>query len=77
MSYDINEDDRPENDHQRGITLRDYFAGQALAGMHAYGLDNFISNGVQDRDAVVAQLSYEAADAMLGERKKCGEPHEL
>lgn len=42
-----------------GMTLRDYFAGQALASMRA--------EFVTDR---TAQLAYEYADAMLAEREK-------
>ena len=44
---------------QDGMTLRDYFAGQVLAGMAAAGREEF--------DAVVC---YEAADAMLKAREK-------
>jgi len=44
-----------------GMTLRDYFAGQALAGAMAYG--------VGGRKAEwIASDSYDIADAMLAER---------
>lgn len=44
---------------QDGMTLRDYFAGQALAGM----------DGDNPPDAMAA-WAYEAADAMMKERDK-------
>ncbi len=47
-----------------GMTLRDWFAGQAMQGMSANG-------DFSDSDyAEVAKWSYEQADAMLAERKK-------
>lgn len=46
---------------QYGMTLRDWFAGQALAGLLANGGAAF-----WDRDA---QNAYAAADAMLAARK--------
>ena len=41
-----------------GMTLRDWFAGQALSGLVA-----------QSDKKVVAQLAYKIADAMLAARK--------
>lgn len=54
---------------QTGMTLRDWFAGQALAGMASISLD--------DGDMVMgwadmAKAAYTAADAMLAERAKRG-----
>lgn len=56
---------------QTGMTLRDYFAGQALVGcfnfwvqVHAHGA----SIGDPDQMAIT-QLAYEYADAMLKARK--------
>ncbi len=51
---------------QEGMTLRDWFAGQALQS---------IANPVVRRDfglswKQVATMAYEAADAMLAEREK-------
>lgn len=55
------------NDAQSGMTLRDYFAGQALAlggeFFHNYG------NGC-DTDKHIAQAAYQIADAMLAERER-------
>lgn len=48
-----------------GMSLRDWFAGQALAG--------WIANTQSDhRPAVVAHYCYAIADAMLAERAKEG-----
>ena len=49
------------SDEGRGMTLRDWFAGQALAGYLANGGAAF-----WDRDA---QNAYAAADAMIAARK--------
>lgn len=56
---------------QRGMSLRDYFAGQALAGMLA-------ANGVMEEATKVgdqpqiglAVVAYNIADAMIAERAK-------
>ena len=45
-----------------GMTLRDYFAGQALAGC-SLGVSGMTGQNV-------AALMYEIADAMLAERNK-------
>lgn len=45
-----------------GMTLRDYFAGQALVGILAANRTGF--------NDVAAEEAYEAADAMLAEREK-------
>ncbi|MGE4321961.1 MAG: hypothetical protein AB7E60_02905 [Sphingobium sp.] len=47
------------------MTLRDWFAGQALTGWMHDGLP-------RDRDDVVAHECYAMADAMLAERAKAG-----
>ena len=50
-----------------GMSLRDYFAGQALAGLCAnMQVDRFIEMSVGH----MAGLSYMYADAMLRERSK-------
>lgn len=56
-----------------GMTLRDYFAGQALAGMMA---NEFYARGAHEErekrlahvSETMAVCSYEAADAMLAAR---------
>ncbi len=48
-----------------GMSLRDYFAGQALCGM----AEDFSDSSFDFRDRVVRKC-YEYADAMLKERYK-------
>ena len=48
-----------------GMTLRDYFAGQALMGF----LSLYKMNGPEDQ-ITVSKISYEIADSMLAERTK-------
>lgn len=50
-----------------GMTLRDYFAGQALAGLLA--ADAIYSGKTDQRDTLAAD-AYATADAMLAERAK-------
>lgn len=54
-----------------GLSLRDWFAGQALAGMHG-SLVN--SSEWPDANAAnfMAKKAYESADAMIAERKRRG-----
>lgn len=51
-------------DEERGMSLRDYFAGQALAGMLA-NPKNTVSSPHVD-----SSYAYQYADAMLKEREK-------
>lgn len=51
-----------------GMSLRDWFAGQALAGLLARGVDAGIPWGV------LAEGAYRIADAMLAERAKERKP---
>ncbi len=53
----------------RGMTLRDWFAGQALAGMLAASPSE---TGLQARSNALkaAVWAYEFADAMIEEREK-------
>ena len=56
----MKDDKKGSRSHIPGMTLRDYFAGQALAGLstrHGGG-------------EVLAQASYQIADAMLKERER-------
>ncbi|HKE44223.1 MAG TPA: hypothetical protein VKB41_06755 [Steroidobacteraceae bacterium] len=53
-------DERPIDMHP-GMTLRDWFAGQALLGV--------IARGVKSPAAEVAEAAYEYADAMLEARQ--------
>ena len=54
---------QPTPTQYNGMSLRDYFAGQALAG--------YLANAkAESRVAVVAEWAYDYADAMLAERQK-------
>lgn len=52
-----------ENLTETGMSLRDYFAAQALAGMASQYHENWTTWGA-------AQAAYELADAMIAERVK-------
>lgn len=58
------------NNHD-GMTLRDYFAGQALAGLKclAYPLEYYTE---KDELKATARTCYKYADAMLTERELKG-----
>lgn len=51
------------DDVYKGMSLRDYFAGQALMGMLARDTDRYSKE-------LVAVDAYQYADAMLAERSK-------
>jgi hypothetical protein len=54
----------PTTHYGAGMTLRDYFAGQALVGIFAN------PNGTAGSWQVAAKHAYLSADAMLAERTK-------
>jgi hypothetical protein len=49
-----------------GMSLRDYFAGQAIAGFCAN--NGFLLGSAQNKPSEVAINAYKVADAMLKER---------
>ena len=51
---------------QEGMTLRDWFAGQALAGIASRSCDHI--DGINN-DKAIASLAYKIADAMLAASK--------
>jgi hypothetical protein len=55
------------HDGQKGMSLRDFFAAAALAGLAA----NPGASGIKGTQEG-AKVAYEAADAMLAERRKGG-----
>lgn len=57
---------------QGGMSLRDYFAGQAMAGAIALAADAVKASGAPSNGdgTIVAGMAYEYADAMLAERGK-------
>ncbi len=62
--------------HPPGMSLRDYFAGQALLAIthHKHDLLYKIVSGVADQRTAAQQdtasIAYALADAMLAEREK-------
>lgn len=63
-------DDHNSPEYSNGMTLRDWFAGQALAGLNAsMSADGYPTEN--DADAY-AECAYRQADAMLAERAKGG-----
>lgn len=57
-------------ENARGMSLRDWFAGQALAGLLAADPARHIPNGITPEEArrTLANEAYVIADAMLEER---------
>lgn len=56
-----------------GMTLRDYFAGQVLAGMDDAAISRYVAhaNANDERaENCIARTAYSIADAMLTERDK-------
>jgi len=59
----------PIGEH-RGMTLRDWFAGQVLLGLVTTNYD--VGNS-PDPDGEYAKRAYHLAEAMMGERTETGE----
>ena len=59
-----------ENSTSRGMTLRDYFAAQALAGLLASLAHPDVDRQGGIDFSVTANRCYEVADAMLAQRQK-------
>lgn len=53
----------PTNGGELGMSLRDWFAGQALSWLCSRGTKGYPLN-------IIADLAYELSDAMLEEREK-------
>lgn len=60
----------------RGMSLRDWFAGQALTGAMAMPINHGL-NTIQPQSPMhaskAAEIAYRYADAMLAQRKKGGD----
>jgi len=69
---DYRQDGSPIYMGQTGMTLRDYFAGQALAGWLASYGENMEHPSANGTIETVAKHAYEMADAMLAARSKEG-----
>jgi hypothetical protein len=55
-----------------GMTLRDWFAGQALAGMLAGAMADGSEFNLADDPTKFARATYRIADAMLAQRERDG-----
>ena len=66
---DIGEHDFGQRGAYWGMTLRDYFAGKAIAGLSS-GMGDMCVEDVERAIPVAASISYAIADAMLRERAK-------
>ena len=62
-------DPAPREDGWSGMTLRDYFAGQALIGLARSSAEQTVDDYGPGH---VASDAYSFADAMLAEREKRG-----
>ena len=54
--------------HSPGMTLRDWFAGQALAGITANSYTPWTPDAADISDETLAKSAYDLADAMLAAR---------
>jgi hypothetical protein len=72
-AWSNNQDGAP---YQAGMTLRDYFAAQALVGMGTWMPAGFAKLNTKDAREVRALFAYSQADAMLAARtpSPTGEP---
>ena len=61
--YGVQEAEIEKPIYSIGMTLRDYFAGQALAGFFAFGRKDY---GYE----TMAEVAYECADAMITAREE-------
>jgi hypothetical protein len=64
----------PTQDYNRGMSLRDWLAGQALAGGAAASILRVFTSGAEQEDVdkdlnYWARAAYRIADAMLAARK--------
>ena len=62
-------------DNAAGMSLRDYFAAQALEGWLAFGtpqriLEHASAETVKSTDEMIVARCYQLADAMIAERAK-------
>ena len=58
----------PQSDCENGMSLRDWFAGQALAGILAGGFADTVPHDGPGGGDEAAGFAYQYADAMLAER---------
>ena len=58
-------------DLQRGMTLRDYFAAKAVAGMFYPAIVDSLQGNHDLNCDQLARYAYTMADAMIQERNQC------
>ena len=58
----------PMNNYDHGMTLRDYFAGQAVGEVIAYFADKHLIRN-EPAPVAFARKAYEIADAMIAARE--------
>lgn len=71
-AFPIHPDMPTPNDHgdPTGMTLRDYFATNAMQGLFAFWVSVNSKTCINDPDPkIIAEMSYEYADAMLKARE--------
>lgn len=56
--------------HEKGMSLRDYFAGQALASLDWGSIMTAAKASASPHEAIAAAYCYELADAMLKAREE-------
>lgn len=60
--------DMPQYD--KGLSIRDWFAGIALQGLIAYGSTAVFGDDKETPETACARHAYKLADAMIKEREK-------
>lgn len=70
MSAPENPQAFPTPSFRPSMTLRDWFAGQVLAGLMANADMPFAADYAEVQPAQIASAAYDLADAMLAERAK-------
>lgn len=63
----LKDNGNPHHPGAKGMTLRDYFAGQIITGLLGHA---FVGPSHQDQTELMAERAYKAADAMLKQRLK-------
>lgn len=66
LSYATDERGRQRD----GMSMRDFFAGQAIAGLAANPKNDEMIRGIAHWPSMAAQWAYRVADAVLDERAK-------
>lgn len=59
-------------DYREGMSLRDWFAGQAMAAMAVHTLESCREDNKHPQEGaeILSMASYKLADAMIAERSK-------